>query len=82
MKYERTDQVIPGGDALVSNAILSETEEKAQNTEILCMQKRTFFGKHQLQPQHLEEVQEDKPHDQIPGQDPTTREKIKVTSKA
>lgn len=34
--------------------------------------RRTFSEKHQRPHQHLEEDQEDTPHDQIQAQDPTT----------
>lgn len=44
----------------------------ARNMETLYMRKMTFSGRRQLQLQHLEANQEDKPHDQNPAPDPTT----------
>lgn len=44
----------------------------AQNMEILCLQKMTFFEKHLQRHQHLGEVQVGIPPDQIPTPDPTT----------
>lgn len=54
-----------------------EPEVKSQNKGTLCKLKMTFSGRHQRLSQHLEEGQEDKPHDQIQVQGPT-KETIKV----
>lgn len=67
-----THQSVPEEDVSVNNAVWFELEEKAQSMETQCMLKMTFSEKHQQQPQHSEEGQEDKPHDQIQALDPTT----------
>ena len=46
-------------------------EVKAQSMETQQL-RRTFSEKHQQPHQHLEEDQEDTPHDQTQAQDPTT----------
>lgn len=63
---------LPEEDAEVDSVISFELEEMVQNTGTLCKLKRTFSGKHQLRPQHLEVDQEGIPRDRIPAPDPTS----------
>lgn len=74
--------LIPEEDDEVNNAVLFEPEVKSQNKGTLCKLKMTFSGRHQRLSQHLEEVQEDKPHDQIQAQGPTKEtKKVNMTFK-
>jgi hypothetical protein len=65
-------EILPEVDVVISNAILFGLEVKAQSMETQQL-RRTFFEKHQRPHQHLEEDQEDTPHDQTQAQDPATK---------
>jgi len=65
------EEILPEVDVVISNAILFGLEVKAQSMETQQL-RRTFSEKHQRPHQHLEEDQEDTPHDQTQAQDPTT----------
>lgn len=70
-QHEKNNE-LPVEGAVIGSAVWSELEVMAQNMEILCFQKMTFFEKHRQQYQQLGEVQVGIPPDQIPTPDPAT----------